>query len=99
MMRSMNDPLHREVLVFNGALQLPANQRADYLSEACGNDVELRSRVSELLQAHEGAGLFLQDSDQRPSATADTAIARQRDAGLNQLERPGENCGDRVGSY
>ena len=95
----MNDPLPREVLVFNAALQLPANQREDYLSEACGDDGELRSRVSELLQAHEGAGLFLQDSDRRPSATPDAAIVCQRDGGLNQLERPGENCGDRVGSY
>ena len=58
----MNEPLSREVLIFNAAVQLPAGQRTDYLGEACGDDGELRSRVTELIDAHESAGVFLQEA-------------------------------------
>ena len=43
-----------------GALQLPANERAGYLSETCHDDIELHHRVATLLEAHERAGAFLQ---------------------------------------
>ena len=48
----MNDPSDREVLVFNAALELPANERNGYLSETCRDDIELHHRVAALLEAH-----------------------------------------------
>src|SRR4029078_10382644 len=92
----MNEPLPREVLMFNAALELPKGQRADYLSEECGDDGELRSRVTELLQAHESAEGFLQDSGD--GSLENPASARQRE-GMKQFVTPGEKCGDRIGRY
>jgi serine/threonine protein kinase len=39
--------------------QATAENRSNYLDEACGNDIELRSRLDALLQAHQDAGMFL----------------------------------------
>jgi len=50
----------REEAIFNGALQLRPEQRAEYLRLTCGDDVQLRQRVEALLQAHEKAGAFLE---------------------------------------
>lgn len=52
--------LGREETLFNAALALSPEQRADYLAEACGDDARLRQRVAALLQAFEGAGAFLE---------------------------------------
>ena len=51
----MNELPTREVLIFNAALQLPAKNRAGYLSENCQDDAELHRRVVALLEAHERA--------------------------------------------
>jgi non-specific serine/threonine protein kinase/serine/threonine-protein kinase len=46
--------------IFLGALELTSPAKlAAYLDEACANDVALRRRVDELLQAHREAGGFL----------------------------------------
>jgi tetratricopeptide (TPR) repeat protein len=46
--------------IFSEALEKKdVKERADYLNEACGNDMELRSKVEALLKAHEQAGSFL----------------------------------------
>src|SRR6266403_5275582 len=95
----MNDPLNREVRLFNAASQFPANERARYLSEACRGDIELHSRVAALLQAHEGAGPFLQEPVDTPAPKAFGAAVRQAHVGRNQLATPGETCGDYVGRY
>ena len=52
----MSIPSEREESIFEAALQLPPEQRAAYLDQACGADVALRQRVEALLQAHERAG-------------------------------------------
>jgi eukaryotic-like serine/threonine-protein kinase len=43
-----------------GALDLPANDRAAYLSSSCGADAVLRREVESLLAAHQQAGTFLE---------------------------------------
>ncbi|SPE57144.1 hypothetical protein SBV1_2640008 [Verrucomicrobia bacterium] len=50
----------REREIFNSALEraTPA-ERAAYLDGACGEDVEMRSRLAALLGAHDMAGGFL----------------------------------------
>jgi len=48
-----------EETIFAAALALPPEERAACLSEACGDDAELRRRVEALLNAHAGA-VFLE---------------------------------------
>jgi len=84
----MNEPPGKEVLVFNAALQLPASERAGYLSKACCDDAVLHRRVLALLEANEGAGAFLQEQ-----------VGPRPEPARIQLEPPGERCGDHVGRY
>ena len=44
--------------LFHAALELPAESRMAYLSAACGADVDLRTEVESLLEAHDKAGDF-----------------------------------------
>src|SRR5262245_11215493 len=46
-----------------------ANQRNDYLEEACQGDAELRRQVDRLLRAHFGAGSFLKSAGPAVEAT------------------------------
>src|SRR5262245_19402266 len=58
--------------VFDEALRRAAGQdRARYLDEVCGDDLELRRRVERLLRAVSEAGSFLETPAQDPSATVD----------------------------
>ncbi|MFK7735496.1 MAG: serine/threonine-protein kinase [Pirellulaceae bacterium] len=50
----------RERKIFAAALEKEAEQRAGYLELACGEDVELRSRIDDLLNSHSAAGEFLE---------------------------------------
>jgi len=46
--------------IFNQAVEIESpSHRAAFLQGACGEDVELRHRVEQLIRAHEGAGGFL----------------------------------------
>src|SRR5262245_36288438 len=58
--------------VFDEALRRAAGpDRARYLDEACGADLELRRRVERLLRAVSEAGSFLEAPAQDPSPTVD----------------------------
>ena len=46
--------------VFQAVLDLVPEQRGQYLSEVCGDDVSLRSDVEALLLQHESAGNMLE---------------------------------------
>jgi serine/threonine protein kinase len=46
--------------LFDGALDRPLQDRAAYLEDACGGDVELRRRIETLLEAHDRAAAFLE---------------------------------------
>src|SRR5215813_10150993 len=70
--------------VFDEALRRAAGQdRARYLDEACGGDLELRRRAERLLRAASEAGSFLEAPAQDPSPTVD----------LPPAERPGTVIG------
>ena len=62
--------------LFMQALDQPAEQVADWLADACGNDSELRQRVQALLDAHQKAGGFLgtgaEDQSHGSTAADDT---------------------------
>ncbi len=49
----MSDRQRRERLVFEACLDLPLQERASYLNQACGDEPELRNRIAALLEAHE----------------------------------------------
>ena len=48
--------------VFHDALEQPAEERGAFLARACGTDVALRAEVERLLNAHEHAGGFIEQS-------------------------------------
>jgi len=56
----MSESPNREETIFEAALKLPPDQRADYLQKTCGDDAALRARVEALLQANENAGGFME---------------------------------------
>jgi serine/threonine protein kinase/tetratricopeptide (TPR) repeat protein len=65
--------------VFDEALRRAAGpDRAHYLDEACGGDLELRRRVERLLRAVAEAGSFLEAPAQDPSPTVDEPLVAER---------------------
>src|SRR5205823_5029520 len=63
----MGDPQPALRAIFCAALdQNTPRERADYLDQACHGRPELRRRVEALLQAHEQASGFLQETSQKP---------------------------------
>jgi eukaryotic-like serine/threonine-protein kinase len=91
----MNDAPNREVLIFSEAHQLPAGERAAYLERACGGDENLRRRIEALIQAHDGAGNFLEqpppelEAEARPEAAGSTETGA-RIGRYKLLQRIGE---------
>src|SRR5262245_26424091 len=82
----MNEP-HKPVgAIFDAAIDLPPEQRAAHVLEACAGDDALLQRVQALLRAHESAATFM-DSP---------AVAPGRDA---VDVKPSEQPGDRIGRY
>jgi serine/threonine protein kinase/Flp pilus assembly protein TadD len=73
-----------ELGIFTRALDIERPQeRAAFLEQTCGTDATLRARVEALLQSHQAAGSFLQNSplagksptvDQRPLESPGTVI-------------------------
>jgi hypothetical protein len=60
----------RLIEVFNEAKTRPAGtERDQFLSEACRDEPELKEQVLSLLQAHEGAGDFLKNTQVIPPVT------------------------------
>jgi serine/threonine protein kinase/tetratricopeptide (TPR) repeat protein len=82
----MNPPPNREVAIFDAALQLPEDQRARYLDEACAGDGSLRQRVVALLRAHDAAGTFMD----RPAVASGAGT---------KVDKPEEQPGDKIGRY
>jgi serine/threonine protein kinase len=64
--------------IFKAAVKLAPEQRAAYLEQACGTNLELRRDVESLLQAHEQAGSFLHSQPGRPAVTVDHQPAAER---------------------
>src|SRR5581483_6590783 len=83
----MSDSQNRDEGIFNGALQLPPDQRDEYIKKSCGDDAELCGRVKALLEAHEKSGQFLEES----AATTKKTIVLSFELT--------EKAGDRIGRY
>jgi eukaryotic-like serine/threonine-protein kinase len=83
----MNDLPDRDFAVFTAALQLPAAERAAYLTRVCGDDHALRQKVEALLKGHDQVGDFLENSQQTTALHARAGVIA------------GEKPGDRIGHY
>src|ERR1041384_7925376 len=93
----MNPSPNREVALFGAALELPADQRAAYLAEACGDDPALRQRLEALLRVHEEALPFLETP--APAAQESPMGAEVPDATVRISVVPSEKAGDLIGRY
>jgi hypothetical protein len=49
----MSESHQHEAAIFDAALELPPDRRAEHLDGACGGDAELHQRVEALLKATE----------------------------------------------
>src|SRR5690242_1211368 len=88
----MNEQAAREREIFASALERPtAAERIAFIEGSCGTDVELRSRVTALLTAHDVAGGFLPMDG--PPQTAVTA------SGTGAMLAIAEKPGDCIGLY
>jgi TolB-like protein/Tfp pilus assembly protein PilF len=47
--------------IFERALELPTNERTEFLRESCNDDEELRREVESLLESHASAGTFIDE--------------------------------------
>jgi serine/threonine protein kinase/tetratricopeptide (TPR) repeat protein len=81
----MNSDSSRDVAIFTAAHELPEDERASYLTQVCGDDIELRRRVEGLLRAHSELGDFMQETPATVSQRREPAI--------------GETVGHRIGRY
>jgi len=81
----MSESHQREAAIFDAALQLPADQRMEYLDHACGDDAALRQRVEALLKACDRTTDFL-DEPVAPVAPVERSA-------------PAEKSGDTIGRY
>src|SRR5262245_36633254 len=97
----MSKRVHSAPAILVAALEIRDPQaRAEFLSDACGNDVALRHEVEELIAADAEAGNFLPDrglAGPRPDlgGRADTLDSPPASVGVQLTEKPG----DRIGRY
>jgi serine/threonine protein kinase/tetratricopeptide (TPR) repeat protein len=84
----MTETNFREEAVFQGALQLPPDQRDAYVQAACGGDSALRERVAALLLAH-GRDAGPLEHPAAPGARETIALSLP----------PSEQPGDKIGRY
>src|SRR2546429_2306820 len=81
----------REEALFTLAVEKTAAERVAFLERECSGDAELRQRVENLLQAHERAGEFLNESPGAVSAKTFVITT-----GMVPVT---EKAGDRIGRY
>jgi WD40 repeat protein/serine/threonine protein kinase len=92
----VDKPLLTAKAVFDHAHEITdADQRRDYLREACGDNAALRGQVEALLRAYEEAGNFLEQPAAEEGATSDVAPGRWIDPAraVRVLEGPGTRIG------
>jgi hypothetical protein len=58
----MSDLHQREHAILAGAMQLPADQRAAYLQQACGDDIQMRQWIEVRIRALEQPSGALADT-------------------------------------
>lgn len=76
----MTPELYEQIVrIYHAALELPSEDRAGFLDQACDGNEEMRREVERMLASNEEAGSFLN----RPATTAAAALmAEERDSSL-----------------
>jgi eukaryotic-like serine/threonine-protein kinase len=83
----MDEQHNSEEAIFAAASDLPVNERAAYLDQACAGDADMRQRVEALLKSHDEATSFLETTP-RGLGPNETVI-------MPVTEKPG----DKIGHY
>jgi eukaryotic-like serine/threonine-protein kinase len=86
-------------MIFSAALTCPAAQRAAYLAEACGDNLELRQRVEALLRAEETCKGFLPEQPGSDLKGRHVAAVQTLSLCGTQAFTPAEKPGDCIGRY
>ena len=76
----------RDFELFMEVVQLPPEERAAFLDQACGQDEQLRRNIESLLKTMDRAGSFLEES-------------ASEEIGKLKSRAVGEKPGDRIGRY
>ncbi len=106
----MAEPVHNDLRrIFEGAMDLPALQRANYLSRACGSDGELRRRLEAMIAAAENSQFLATPTDgvnperHNEDATLNDAAAismvAQRSRAASMALELREGPGSHIGPY
>src|SRR5690349_10036762 len=82
----MSDTPDSEIAILNAALALSPDSRAAYLDQVCADDLALRKRLEELIQAHAQAEDFLQTPSIRN-------VRKTVQLDLSPSEKPGDTIG------
>jgi len=89
--------------LFHRAVALPSEARAEYLTDACGHDSQLRAEVDRLLASHESAGNFIESPASALLGSLATTVRGTRlDGGDSREEStPATRLqpGERIGRY
>src|SRR5437899_931596 len=91
-----------EAVFFAALAKVDPAERAAYLNEACGADIDLRRRVDRLLEAHPQVGSFLQEgSAVVPAPLVGEGPGLRGAAGGATVDEPpvSERLGTVIGSY
>ncbi|HYE16265.1 MAG TPA: serine/threonine-protein kinase, partial [Pyrinomonadaceae bacterium] len=85
--------------IFNQALDLPHEDRGEFLSDVCGGDASLRAEVENLLRADEEAGAFISEPafDVRSVTGIEQQLSVQQQAAPEEDEAP--MTGRIIGAY
>src|ERR1051325_2577816 len=101
----MSTPPNPEEAIVDGALELPAHERAAYLDKLCGDDRQLRQLVDALLHAHKKIiasqiiPLHGLSTESDPSHNSDGEVFAPRGKTLAVSVVPIEKPGDQIGRY
>ncbi len=90
------DRWHQIEALFERALDAPAEQRAELLRQACGDDAELRAQVERLLEAEQASAGFLAEPAGRWAASLLEGLAEER---TTEPARGEDRTGARFGPY
>ena len=87
----MNETHQREAAIFDATVELPPEQRATYLNQACAGDAALRARIEALVKACDGTCEV--DAPAANSLSPTGGEGQGEAAVCHSFEKPGDTIG------